>query len=75
MPLTAAEFDVVQSLSYPLPAASRAAFATAVASALEAYPERGPGLAHRIAVELRKSFFVPPKLSPVPQHTRKHRDR
>jgi hypothetical protein len=70
-PLTAAELDVVQNLAYPLPPASRAAFATAAASALEAYPERGVGLAHRVARALQSDFFTPPKLSPVPQHTRK----
>jgi hypothetical protein len=71
MPLTAAEFDVVQNLAFPLPPASREAFATAVANALESYPERGVGLAHRVAVELQRDFFTPPAISSVPQHHRR----
>jgi hypothetical protein len=54
-------------LAYPLPPASRAAFTTAVANALEAYPVHDVGLAYRLACQLQRDFFTPPKLSSPPQ--------
>jgi hypothetical protein len=67
MSLTGVELDVIENLAWPLPAASRRPFINAVVAALQAYPVHGVGLAHRIGVELQRSFFTPPKPS-SPQH-------
>jgi hypothetical protein len=65
MPLSAAELDIVESLAYPLPRASRAAFAAAVTTAVEGYPEpaRGAGLTWRVACQLQRSYLDPPKVT------------
>lgn len=44
------------------------AFLEAVAGALAARPVRGVGLAYRLAVDLQRSFFVPPASISRPQH-------
>jgi hypothetical protein len=80
MSLTGVELEIVSALATPLPPDRRADFATAIETALRAWPEQahGPGLVHRIAVGLQRDFYTPPKLSPAPQffNSRKqHRDR
>jgi hypothetical protein len=75
MPLTAAELDVVHNLAYPLPTpALRAAFTTAVANALEAYPVHDVGLAYRLACQFQRDFFTPPRVTGQSQffNSRKH---
>jgi hypothetical protein len=77
MPLSADEHAAITNLIEPLPPAVRGPFVAAVEAALEGR-EHGPGVAHRIAVSLRPSYFSPPPVTHQPQffNSRKqHRDR
>jgi hypothetical protein len=74
MPLSADELTVIDSLAYPLPRASRAAFTAAVESALAAYAVHDVGLVHRVASGLQRNYMDPPRVTAQPQHfnSRKH---
>jgi hypothetical protein len=74
MALSTDELNAITNLIAPLPPAVRDDFLAAVEAAV-AGREHGPGLAHRVAVELQRNFFTPPAPSPRPQHSRKYRDR
>jgi hypothetical protein len=64
------EIMVLLALSLPIERDRRNAFLGAVARALAASPVRGPGVAHRIAVELQREYFIPPRMSePDPKST------
>jgi hypothetical protein len=54
---------VVLALSRPIGAGRRDAFLSAVAGALAASPVRGTGAAHRIAREVQREYFGPPRMS------------
>jgi hypothetical protein len=66
MPLSTDELDAITHLIAPLPPAVRGDFVAAIEAALQGR-EHGPGLAHRVAVELQRNFFKPPAPSPRPQ--------
>ena len=54
---------VVLALSLPIERDRRNAFLNAVAKALAASPSRGPGVAHCIAREVQREYFIPPRMS------------
>jgi hypothetical protein len=56
--LTDAELDAVFAAAAPLPLASRDPFLCAVANALSAISERGPGVVFRICRELQHRFMT-----------------
>jgi hypothetical protein len=60
MPLSVsgAEYDAVQAAAAPIHPQQRDAFLKALAVELERYPVVGPGVVHRCAAELQKSFGV-----------------
>jgi hypothetical protein len=47
----------------PLPVDVRYDFVRAVAAVLATSPEIGPGLVHRVCVEVQRKFFVPPTMA------------
>jgi hypothetical protein len=61
MPLSSEEAHNVYPIAWSLPPDRAAEFIHAVESALASYSTRGPGLAHRVAVALLPTYFVPPK--------------
>jgi hypothetical protein len=56
------ETMIMLALSLPTEKDRRGAFLNAVAKALAASPVRGPGAAHRIAREVQREFFIPPRM-------------
>jgi hypothetical protein len=60
MPLSLndAEFAAVQAAAAPIHPLQRDAFLKALAEELEKHPVVGPGLVHRLAAELQKTFSV-----------------
>jgi hypothetical protein len=62
MPLTPEECRVVFPLAWDLPPERSPEFIREIETALAGHPERGEGLAHRIAVEILPRFFVPPPM-------------
>ena len=60
--LTDAELEAIMTAAKPLHPVDRDRFLRAVAEAITALPEIGPGSVHRAIVELQKRFFVAPDL-------------
>ena len=56
--LSDAEYAAVQAAAAPIHPQQRDAFLKALAKELERHPVIGPGLVHRCAAELQKSFNV-----------------
>ena len=56
--LSDAEYAVIQAAAAPIHPSQRDAFFEAVAKELKRHPVIGPGLVHRCAAELQKSFNV-----------------
>jgi hypothetical protein len=56
--LSGAEYDAVQAAAAPIHPQQRDAFLKALAVELECYPVVGPGVVHRVAAELQKTFAV-----------------
>jgi hypothetical protein len=57
------EMDELLTLAQPLAPSQRGAFLKAVAELLAQQPERGPGIVHRLGVELQAQFrATPPSL-------------
>ena len=60
MPLSLSddEYNAIMQAAAPIHPLQRDAFLKALAAALEAHPVVGPGLVHRCAAELQKTFGV-----------------
>jgi hypothetical protein len=60
MPLSLSddEYNAVQAAAAPIHPLQRDAFLKALAVELERHPVVGPGLVHRLAAELQKTFVV-----------------
>lgn len=60
MPLSLSdtEYDAVQAAAAPIHRLQRDAFLKALAAELERHPVIGPGLVHRVAAEIQKTFSV-----------------
>jgi hypothetical protein len=56
--LTDAEFAAVQAAAAPIHPAQRHDFLKALATELERHPVVGPGLVHRLAADLQKTFAI-----------------
>jgi hypothetical protein len=56
--LTDVEYAVVQAAAAPIHPLRRGVFPRALAKELERHPVVGPGLVHRVAAELQKTFGV-----------------
>ena len=56
--LSDAEYVAIQTAAAPIHPLQRDAFFKALAKELERHPVIGPGLVHRCAAELQKSFSV-----------------
>jgi hypothetical protein len=52
------EYNAVQAAAAPIHPLQRDAFLKALAVELERHPVVGPGLVHRVAAELQKTFGV-----------------
>jgi hypothetical protein len=63
--LTDAELALVNDVARPLRPQDRDAFMRALADELSRHPSIGPGLVHRIARDLQRTFFTPPNLNGV----------
>src|SRR5262249_42704855 len=66
MPLSLSdhELDQLLGLAQPVPVSRRREFLEAVSGALQDYPDRGPGLLHRMAATLQQQYLN------VPDHSR-----
>jgi len=60
--LTDSELEAIMSAAKPLQPADRDRFLRAVAEAITALPEVGPGSIHRAIAELQRQYFVAPDL-------------
>jgi len=60
--LTDSELTAIMNAAKPLQPIDRDRFLRAIAEAITALPEVGPGSVHRAIVELQKRFFVAPDL-------------
>jgi hypothetical protein len=56
--LSDAEYDAVQAAAAPIHRLQRDAFVKALAAELQRHPVIGPGLVHRVAAEIQKTFSV-----------------
>jgi hypothetical protein len=56
------ELDAIMNAAKPLQPANRDRFLRAVAEAITALPEVGPGSVHRAIAELQRHYFVAPDL-------------
>lgn len=56
------ELVIVMAAAQPLRAGDREKFLVDVAGELAKYPERGPGIAHRIVRVAQRKYFDPPDL-------------
>jgi hypothetical protein len=54
------ELDAIFAAARPLDVGDRDGFLKAVAAALQSAGEIGPGVVHRVCVELQREFFDPP---------------
>ena len=61
--LTPDELSIVHSAARPLQPQAVEPFIAAVAERLHGYRELGPGVIFRIAREVQREFFDPPKLN------------
>jgi hypothetical protein len=52
------EYNAIMQAAAPIHPLQRDAFLKALAAALEAHPVVGPGLVHRCAADLQKTFVV-----------------
>jgi hypothetical protein len=59
------ELAAVMAAARPIAVERRDAFLLAVASALQACGEVGPGTVHRVCASLQRQFFDPPDLARV----------
>jgi len=60
--LTDSELTAIMNAAQPLHPVDRDRFLRAVAEAITALPEIGPGSVHRAITELQKRYFVAPDL-------------
>jgi hypothetical protein len=58
--VTVAEMDTIKMMALPLPPWQRDEFFQAVAIALQAHRELGPGLVHRVAAEEQRRILRGP---------------
>jgi hypothetical protein len=73
--LSQEEMDLVLALAAPIVHQQRNEFLRAVAEALAAWPDRGPGSTHRIARQVQRGFTIEARRetetgSGVPRHSR-----
>jgi hypothetical protein len=64
LPLTDEELDAVMRAAFPLQPRDRDPFLRDVANALQGIGELGPGLLHRIVVEVQRRYWDPPLTHP-----------
>jgi hypothetical protein len=61
--LTDSELDAVMAAARPIAVERRDAFLQDVATLLHACVEIGPGVVHRVCVEVQRRYFEPPDFS------------
>jgi hypothetical protein len=59
------EKEVLFTLAEPLDHRRRGEFLATVAAELEACPQPGPGLVHRVAAQVQRRFWDPPDLGEI----------
>jgi hypothetical protein len=52
------ELSLLRSLASPVAYGRRREFLQEVAAASEAYPQRGPGVTHRIAAQVQRGYIL-----------------
>jgi hypothetical protein len=69
------EYNAIMQAAAPIHPLQRDAFLKALATALEAHPVIGPGLVHRCAADLQKTFVVAAhsETAHAPRHLRARR--